>query len=257
MSTDIITSNGGPAGYLAKPVNVISDTLREYADGLRAQAAAYATAPITDPEGMKAAVELLNSLHKTAKAMDDQRLEAGAPFRQVIAEIDAQVKPMVAATNESKLAINRAMQDYDRREREARARAEAEKQAKRLEAERLEREAAARQEVAAEHLDKARGEAGFERAAQEFEKGVATGKAALQSNIDAMNTPTPELTKAKGVRAVLKVTSLQVTDLAKLPLAYHTADEAKIKRHIIDGTLDHTTPGISFTIEKVFSGSGR
>jgi hypothetical protein len=73
----------------------------------------------------------------------------------------------------------------------------------------------------------------------------------------------PTITKAKGTK-FKKVVELLGTDKAKLSLTYLEIDEAKLKKHILDGALGDTTPnvitealGVKYVIREVATGTGR
>ena len=214
--------------------------------------------PITTPAEFAQRSADLNALHKAWKFLDEERLRLGRLYdAEKEANVNAVAKPLLTPLAALKASTEKAMQAWDRHVREERARREAEIEAERAKALQMEEEAKRRQEVAAQAVEKATTPEEFEKAAAEFDKGVAVQMQVTENLIAATSLPVPELPKAKGTKDKMKVAELEVLDLGKLPLAYHLPDEAKIKKHILDGVLTAETPGIRFRLEKAFSATGR
>ena len=254
MTQELLSSNNQD-GALAQPIDVIPAVMREYADGLMTHAQGLT---INSAEDFKAAAEVLNNLTKTHSSLNKRRLDFAREYDAARdRNINIPAKPILTALEQSKKTIGDLMEAWDRVEREERARIEKEKEQQRLKAEQLLLEAQTRQDLAADKVAAAKDDDQFQQAAHEFDKGVAVDAEALELQLAALAVPTPALTEAKGVKDKMVVDTLTVTDLAALPITYHTANEKKIKDHILDGTLDASTPGIKFTLKKKFSGTGR
>ena len=242
-------------GALARPIDVIPAVMREYAEGLTAHAKALT---INSAEDFKAAGEVLNNITKTHSALNRRRLDLARQYDEARdANVNNVAKPVLTALDASKAAVGKLMEVWDRHEREERARIEKEKEQQRLKAEQLRIEAEARQAAAAAKVEAAKTEGQFKKAADAFDRGVQVDAEAMEMEMAALAVPTPALTEAKGVKARMVVAELVITDLAALPLVYHLADEAKIKKAILAEIITKDTPGVKFTLAKQFGGTGR
>ena len=253
MSGDLI--QGGQAPDRALPIYIISEATLEHAFTL---AKRLEGVKISSPEDFKKAGVDLNSVTKDLAAIDGKRLEYVGEYEDAKERnVNGPARPVILALQGAKKALQSQLQAWDRREREEKARADREREEQRLKAEQLRLEAERRKDVAVEKVEKAKTEPGFEKAATEFDKGVVKAAEAQEMLIASFAAPPVELTKAKEIASGMAVEELVVLDLSALPITYHKADEAKIKKHILDGTLTDKTPGIRFRLEKKFRGTGK
>lgn len=254
MEAEIIRSNS--TSYLmARPIDVVPEVQQKFVEGLAKHAEGLV---ISDPAGFKEAAELLNNATKTFSVLNARRLEMASKYDEAKdREVNSVSKPFLDALKATKEKVSELMEVWDRKEREEIARQALARRQLLADAQRLTQEADKRQEQAALAVEASTTDAEFNQAAQAFDKGVSYQTAAQETTLTVMAENLPDLTKARGVKDKMEVRDLKVTDLGALDLNYHMADEAKIKRHILDGTLKANTPGITFVLGKKFSGSGR
>lgn len=243
-------------GEDAKPVLGVSETTRLYLDALVARVKALG--PVDSPAAFTERTETLNALHKAHKTLDDERLRLGRFYDQQKEEnVGQPAKKLLTPLAELKAKTQAELQAWALKVEELKRQHEAEAEAERLKAQQLAQEAQRRQEVAADAVGAAKTEEEFNAAANDFDKGVAKNMEANDLLINAGQVPAPEMGKGKGVKQKMKVDTLEVTDLAALPLTYHQADLKKLEKHILDGTLTAATPGLRFRLVPAFSASGR
>lgn len=228
---------------------------------------------VNTEDDFKTAGEQLAFLTRAKKNIEDRYLALGRPFRAAADEFRDKANTVLGPLGMAITALSRelsdfrALQELERQREIERQRIENEAKAKESrriaeEKARLEAEAAKRQETAAAALDAATGdEAGFEIAAQAFDKGVIAADKAEdlvvpEAPIAHVTQAIPTLTKAKGVK-FRKVARILTTDVTKLPAAYLIADTAKLQRHILDGVVTVNTPGVVFEIHEIAGGTGR
>ena len=246
---------GSTDGALAKPLDVVPGHLTVYVTALVERAKAL---KVTDQASFAEAAEALNNATKARTSLNARRLELARAYDQERdRNVNAVAKPWLASLENTEAHLRATMAAYSAEVERQRKLAEAEQEAERAKARALAAEAEARKEQAAKAVEGAQDEAAFNAAAEAFDKGMAAELEANALLVSASAAPLPELPKAKGVKPKTVVTELVVTDLAALPLAYHLADEAKLKRHILDGTLNENTPGLRFKTGTTYTGSGR
>lgn len=248
---ELVTEQAAP---LALAVNVVSEGMALQVADLLGKVAGM---KVADPASFKAGAALLNDLQRAVKGLDERRLELARPYREAIAQLDAQAKPVQAKLLAAKDGLNGALVAFEQAQQEARRLAAIEAEQQRAKAEALAKEAAAREEAAARAVERARTEGGFEKAAAAFDRAQVVKAEAEQMAEAAVAAPLPEVVKGKGTKQVKVVELLEVTDLAALPLTYHMADEAKLKKAILAGIVDSSTPGLRFKVGMKFSGTGR
>lgn len=244
----------GEGAPLALSVNVVSEGMALQVSDLLGRVASL---KVSDADAFKAGTALLNDLQRAGKGLDERRLQLAKPYREAIAQLDAQAKPVLAKLAAAKDGLNGALVAFEQAQQEALRLAALEAEQQRLKAEALAKEAAAREEAAAKAVERAKGQAGFERAAQAFDHAQVVKAEAAEMAAAAVAAPLPEVAKGRGVKQVKVVELLEVTDLAALPLTYHMADEAKLKKAILAGIVDSSTPGLRFKVGLKFSGTGR
>jgi len=261
---------------LAIPANIITEENANLIMGLVREAKAL---KISDAEAFRGGSERLNQLGRSRKFIKDAVAARREPFNKVLDDITAMGAPFINGILEAESALNKELVAYDRIQREERAKAEQERQrlaelarqqqeaAKRAEAQRLqlEEEAKRRQEAAAAKVQEATTEEEFNKAAEAFDTGLAKDAQAAallipQVPVEVLAKPgdvvVPLVAKAKGAK-LSRVAVIESTDPELLARTYLVPDEAKIKRHILDGTITAKTPGVKFRIEEKFSGTGR
>lgn len=247
-----------PAGALpalAKPVDVVPGHLADYVGTLVARGGGLA---VRDEATFKEAAEALNNATKVRRALNERRLELARAYDKARDEnINGVAKPFLEKLDALAAQLQGMLAAYTEEVERLRAAAEAEQEAEREKARALAAEAEARKEAAAKAVERAKTEAGFTKAAEAFDKAVAVDLEANAMLMSSASVPLPEAPKARGVKPRKVVLELVVTDLAALPLTYHLADEAKLKRHILDGTLNENTPGLRFKVGTAYSGTGR
>lgn len=253
--TQELLPQGSTEGALAQPLDVVPGHLVVYVTKLDERVAGLS---IQDPASFQEAAEALNNATKARRTLNDRRLELARAYDQARdRNVNGVAKPYLEKLDALTARLQAGMAAYNAEVERQRKLAEAEQEAERQKARALAAEAEARKEAAAKAVEKATTEAGFAKAAAAFDKGVAADLQANAMLVSSQAAPLPEAPKAKGVKGRTVVTELVVTDLAALPLAYHLPDEAKLRRHILDGTLTENTPGLRFKTGLTFSGTGR
>lgn len=191
---------------------------------------------IRDAEQYRAATAFLVECKTVAKRIEDERLAMTRPIDDSKARVKAffdklKAKPLAIVDK-----INQALNDYDRRQREAAAAAQREAQ-----------EAADRERRLAEA-----------RAARAVERGEFERAAELQASVAQVVTPEVRaaIPDVKGA-AVRQVWKFRVTDPDAIPRKYMMPNET-----MIGGTVrvekDKTAiPGIEVYMETTRSGTGR
>jgi hypothetical protein len=241
----------------ARPVLTLSQETREYLDGLTKRVSAELAKPIESASEFAQRSADLNALHKAWKVINDERLRQGRLYdEEKESNVNAVAKPWLDKLAELKVGEERLMREWDAKVTAERKRVEAEQAAERAKALQLAQEAEARKEAAAKAVEKASTPAQFDKAATAFDVAIARDLESTELLISAGSAPMPEEAKAKGSKGKDKVMDLRLVDISKLPLAYHMMDEAKVRKHILDGVLD-ASHGISYRIEKGFSATGR
>ncbi len=202
---------------LARPVVVINADNMKAMQGDIAQALSV---EVKDADQFKSAAHLLNFMGKVAKLTKEKALELGRPFRDESAAITAKAEEALAPYRAAYSHLQDAMKVYSDK-------VEADNQAALEEARKL-----AEKNMKEGNLDGA-------------ENALTAAVSTLQ-----------EAPIAKGIKA--KETAVIISfDLAKLPIAYHMLDEAKLKKSILANIVTLETPGVVFKIEKSFTGTGR
>ena len=253
MSQELLPA--GPTGTAA-PVVVVTKATADYALGLVQHGTKLAT--ITSSQQCKEAGDLLNQVTKTITSIDKLRLELAREYdAKRDKEVNAPAKLYLTPLATTKASLQTALEAWDRLEREELARVALEKEQQRLKAEQLRLEAETRQTKAAEAVEAATTPEEFKAAAAAFDQGVQKDAEALEMTLASLAAPLLTLTKPKGTKSQMEVRDLVVMDLSALPITYHEANETKIKKHILDGTLNSETPGIKFTLAKKFNATGR
>lgn len=242
-------------GASALPVYIIPAPTKEHAKALAERIAAV---KITSAEDFRTAAADLNQITKDYNLINNSRLELAREYdRRRDENVNAQAKPLLDALAKAKANLQSEMEAWDQAEKKRLARAKLEQEQQAAKAEALLLEAERRQEVAADQVATSTTDEGFAAAAASFDKGMAIAGQAQEMEIVSKSAPTAKPAKVRGVAKTDEIKSLEVTDLGKLPITYHLPDVVKIKRHILDGTLDDKTPGIKFTIGPKFRGTGR
>ena len=231
----------------ALPVNVVPKHLADYANGLVAHVERL---KITDKASYKEAAAVFNDVHKIRKSLDEKRLELGRDYDAAKeANVNEPVKALLAALAVAKAKAGNLISAEDARIEAERKQQELEKQQAREKAEAMRLEAERRKDVAESKVVAATTDGQFHKAADAFDKGVAVAAEAEQVVNAVLTAPKVEAPKAAGLAKNQTVEDLEVTNLAALAITYHQPDLAKIKRHILDGTLKQGTPGITFTLK--------
>lgn len=239
----------------ALPVYIIPALTKDHAEAL---ATRTATLVITNADEFKAAAADLNQLTKDFNVIDTKRLELGREYDRLKEEnVTKLAKPLLDALKASKSNVQAQMEAWQTKENARLAAIEEEKRQQAAKAEALRVEAERRQTVAADKVEAATDEEQFVEAGYAFDRGLAVAGQAQEMEQAAQSVPIPTALKPRGVAMKDEVKSLKVTDLAALPLTYHMADEDKIKKHILDGTLSSSTPGIQFTVGPKIRATGR
>lgn len=238
QNAEIITTT--PA--LARPVRVISENNETMIVGYIKSSKNVTT--LVTPEDFKEAARILNELGRSRTFAKDAALELGRPFRDESARIKAEADKLIVQIEPEEKRISDLMVDYRKRE-------EAANQAAIAEAQRLAIEAQQRQEVAASTIEMSGDDAGFNTAAKAFEDGMAAAELSREA---AARVTTA--VKAKGAKEKQKATILS-HNLKLVPIAYLKLDEAKVLKHIEDGTLTTEDAWVTFKLETVFKGTGR
>lgn len=239
QNEELITS---PIPALARPVRVISENNEIMIKGYITNAKNLTV--LLTAEDFKAAAARLNELGRGRAFAKKAGLDAGRPYRDVSDELKAEVDKVIALITPEEDRIGKMMAEYRQKEEEANQRAIAETQ-------RLALEAQQRQEVAASTIETAGDEAGFETAAKAFDDGIAASELARESAGRVVT-----MAKAKGASEKKKATILS-HNLKMAPIAYLKLDEAKVLKHIEDGTITPTDAWVTFKLETVFKGTGR
>jgi hypothetical protein len=265
---------------LAMPVRVVSENEESF---FITTATAAKIFKVSSPEDFKRGAEYINQLGRNRAYLKKRRLALDKPLRDEVerrqAWIDGEIAKLTAPTEEAERLLNAEMLAYDRMQKEEAAKAEAARraaaeavrkareEAERVEAQRLQiqREAEARREAASKSMDAAQTEEQFEAAGEAFHRGLARDKEAAQIVVpevplQALQAPqeivVPQVFKAKGTKTK-RTPVIESVNVKLLPETYLIADEAKIKRHILDGTITEATPGVKFRVEESFVGTGR
>lgn len=261
---------------LAIPANIMTEQNASLILGLVREAKAM---KISDADGFRQGNERLNQLGRSRKFVKDAVTDKRSPFIAAADKVTDLGKPMLEGIVEAEAAINTELLAYRRMEEEAKAKAEAERrrlaelarqqeeERRRAEAKRLalEEEAKKRQEAAATQVEQASTEEGFTEAAAAFDAGLAKGAEAatapvLETPVEVLMAPkelvVPTVTKNKGTK-MTRTAVIESLEADLLARTYLVPDEAKIKRHILDGTITPGTPGVKFRIDEKFSGTGR
>lgn len=214
------------------------------------------------------------------RALAEQTAKVGAFRKKAAAEREAAIQAEAKRQAEERAAREAAAAAAQRKAEEARLAAEAaQRQAERLkwEAEERERLAAAElmkgapstpqalkdasadlEAAAAEEARAARAQLEAQQAAEALAKSQAEAEEAARLAASAPTTaveiiPAAPAEKVKGMKVQL-VPTIHAVDLALLPLAYHSYDESKIKKHLVDGVQ---IPGVQFTMAEVVKATKR
>ncbi len=275
MQTEISTQQQNQ-GRLAIPLVIVPDNVAQLATGISKEALAL---KVNTVEDFKKAGEYLNQLGRTRTFIDKHTLDLGAPFRAENERIRAEGKRYIDIIKPAELALGKEVAAYDRVQREAAAKAEAERRRLADEArkkqeeariaeenkQRALEEAALRQAAAAQQVETAQTDEEFKAAAEAFDAGLAKEQEAqavivapvpLEVLNAAKEVDIPQVYKPTGARMKKTVVILS-SDVSKIPATYLLVDEAKVKRHILDGTITAATPGVTFRIDETFAGTGR
>jgi hypothetical protein len=252
MSDGLILSQAS-AGAL--PVFSLQVDTRQHAEALAARTSKLT---INSAEDFKAAAADLNQLTKNFNLIDGIRLERVREWNESRdLYVNTPARPLLDALSVAKAHVQAQLSAWDQAEQKRIVQARLEQEQQREKAHALEAEAQRRQEVAADKVEAATDEQQFEAAGHAFDRGLAVAGQAKELASASIAAPLPKAIKARGVAKGMEVQDLLITDLSKLPLTYHEANETKIKKHILDGTLDENTPGISYRLAPKFRGTGR
>lgn len=236
---------GTKAGALALPLDVVTEPTKEWTSTLLSRCESL-PAVITTEADAKAWADALNQSAKGFKAINDRRLEFAREYDKAKDErVNAPAKPWLDKLKALQDRAKAILSDHAAKVEAERQRVLAEQEAERAKAQQLAAEAEARKEAAAQAVENAKTGGEFDQAAAAFDVAVAKDLEATEMLVSASSAPVPTAPKLRGVSAGWDVEIL-TTDLDKLPATYHLPDLKKIKAHIMDGTLDEKTPGLTF-----------
>jgi hypothetical protein len=243
-----------------KSVLVIPEPTIEYLKGLQKFAQGLR---VETQEDFADAARMLNGASKIIAQIKEIVTAKRRPYAALADGVSEKAKPFLELADALKASLNREMKYYDDREEAYQMNAclNAEREKSRLEAEAkaLELEAANRLRAGKDALKSAGNEEQFAQAGEGFRAGAEAQQRAAEliQQTKALNPIAFIAPRAKGARKNEPVENL-VYDLAKLPIEYHLANEALIVKAIKAGILtEKNTPGLSFTLGKNFSGTGR
>jgi hypothetical protein len=224
---------------LAIPLTIVSQETASMISAICAEAMAL---KISSPEDFSKGMEALNQLGRMRKAVKDAEAEKRKPFNAILDGISAMRESILVPIKAAETATSAELKVYDTIQKAEQAKAEQERRKLSDEAMRKQREVEAA-------IQLAKDETSFQQAAQVFDQVIAK-----QEQAEAVYIP-PVL-KTKGIKTQ-RTAVIESVDLAKLPLSFHMADDAKIKKAILAGFIDAETPGVKWRIDESFVGSGR